>query len=80
MEWELFRVKKDWWAVLTRAWSSWAFWLIILASFLTGLEMAVPVAWEWGWIQSPYYPLFVGVVAMLGLFARLLVQVGITDE
>ena len=69
--------KKNWWQVLTRAWSSWAFIGIFIASILTAIEVALPVAWEFGFIESPYYPAFIGVAAMLGLLARLMVQKGI---
>jgi len=71
------RLKKDWWAVLSRAWSV---RLIVLASVLTGIEAFLPVAWDFGWLEGRLFPFLTLFVTMAALFARLIVQTGLTHE
>lgn len=76
------KIKSDWKTVLFRAWSSQIMWLMLVASLLTGLEALLPIAWEFGLIELPgwVFPLLTFLVVMLALFARLLVQTGISHE
>ncbi len=67
--------KKNWWHVLTRAWSS---WFIIAATLLTGAEMFAMIAWEHGLLDLPAwgYPILMLFLTMSAMFARLMVQHG----
>lgn len=73
MEWELFRVKKDWKFILRKAWSS---RIIMLAGALTAGQFIMMTAWEMGLVAfRPWvYPILMGVLMGGALVARILAQ------
>ena len=80
MEWNLFRVKKDWRYILRKAASMWVLYVIVI---LTIGQVLVTMGWEHGLIAFRWpwlYPLLVGgLSAALGV-ARIISQEGFDDE
>jgi len=80
MEWELFRVKKDWKHILRRAASCWILYVLFL---LTIGQMLVTMWWEFGLISfaSPWiYPVLVSGLTAATIVARVMAQKGFADE
>ena len=64
----------NWKLVLTKAYS---IKLMLLASFLTGLEVVLPYS-DFYWVQK-HFPVLIFIVTILAMIARLLVQKDMTN-
>ena len=70
---------KNWRHIFLRAWSV---RLMAIAAVLTGLEAAIPIFWETGFLDLPpgWFPTIVFFVVMAAMIARLLVQAGFPND
>lgn len=73
MEANLFAIRENWKQILSRAWSS---KILMLAGFLTLVEVTVPLIWENGLVSFPpwVYPILMGCMVSAALVARILAQ------